>query len=321
MKRRKGRIYATFFTLLSTLCLLLSLTAPASARDLPVKSKSEKPNPTSAKKTAPSPAVASPDTFAPVKQRLIGEGFSSAQVQSVYNSRPELMLKTVAATFRIRESKLNYDQFLEPAAIAKAKAFMESQEKILDQAESRYGVSRCVITAILLVETRFGSYTGKTPILAILSTFALMENEAYRNRVWAMLSPEDKERWDREAFDRKLKDRSQWAYRELFALMRIASSQPVKVATYRGSVMGALGWPQFLPSSLVQYGVDGNQDGRTDLFHPSDAILSTANYLRGYGWCQAKTQAEKEEVIHHYNHSRPYVNAVLGVADRLCENP
>jgi membrane-bound lytic murein transglycosylase B len=81
--------------------------------------------------------------------------------------------------------------------------------------------------------------------------------------------------------------------------------------------MGAIGWPQFLPSSLVRYGVDANQDGEIDLFHPADAIFSVANYLRGYGWTQAKSRAEKEKVIWYYNHSRPYVRTILELARRL----
>jgi len=136
-----------------------------------------------------------------------------------------------------------------------------------------------------------------------------------------MLSPREKARWGREAFDRKLMDRSDWAYREVCALVRLAEDR-VRVESLRGSVMGAVGWPQFLPSSLVRYGADGNRDGRVDLFDPWDACHSVANYLRGYGWCRARTQEEKEKVIYQYNHSRPYVQTILGIADRLrpCES-
>lgn len=83
--------------------------------------------------------------------------------------------------------------------------------------------------------------------------------------------------------------------------------------------MGAIGWPQFLPSSLVRWGTDGDRDGRVDLFQPEDAIFSVANYLRAHGWDEVKTEVEKEEVIYTYNHSRPYVGAILGVAAALNE--
>jgi membrane-bound lytic murein transglycosylase B len=227
------------------------------------------------------------------------------------------MLKTVAQTFRIREGKLNYDQFLEPGAISQARRFLREYEELLSRAERAYGVDRCVIAAILLVETRFGSYTGRTPTLAVLSTFALMDQKAYRDKIWVLLSAADRERWDRDAFDRKLIQRSEWAHRELSALVQLADSPGANFKSVQGSVMGAIGWPQFLPSSLVRYGVDGNNDGRLDLFEPADAIFSVANYLRGHGWCEAGDQSAREDVIYQYNHSRPYVAAILGAASRL----
>jgi membrane-bound lytic murein transglycosylase B len=81
--------------------------------------------------------------------------------------------------------------------------------------------------------------------------------------------------------------------------------------------MGAIGWPQFLPSSLVKYGVDGDGDGRIDLYSAEDAIFSTANYLRAYGWREARLPADREAVIWNYNHSRAYVRAVLEIAEEL----
>lgn len=257
------------------------------------------------------------DLYAPIKKRLVQDGFSPQQAGLLFQSQPAPLFKLVSKTLIMRESKLNYDQFLEASSLMKAQRFLREYQTTLAQAEAKYGVDRNVIVAILLVETQFGSYTGKTPTLAILSTFALMGQEKYRDKVWTLLPPEERKRWGREPFDQKLKQRSEWAYQELCALARLMDKHTVRVDALQGSVMGAVGWPQFLPSSLVKYGVDGNVDGRIDLFQPTDAIFSAANYLRGYGWCEAKTRAEKEDVIHHYNKSRPYVNAVLGVADRL----
>jgi membrane-bound lytic murein transglycosylase B len=217
----------------------------------------------------------------------------------------------------LRESKLNYDQFLAPPAIMKAQRFLREHSSILAEAEKTYGVDRCVIVGILLVETQLGNYTGRTPTLAVFSTFALMDERRNRDKVWSLLTAQDRKRWGREAFDAKLEKRAEWAYQEICALARLASSQSVRVESLHGSVMGAVGWPQFLPTSLVRYGADGNNDGRIDLYESKDAVFSIANYLRGHGWSQARTRAEKEDVIHHYNKSRPYVNAVLGVADRI----
>lgn len=267
----------------------------------------------------PGETAAAEDLYGPIKERMVQDGFSPRLAARLFQPPPAPLFKVVAQTFRLRESKLNYDQFLAPPAIQKARRFMLEHSTALAAAEETYGVDRCVIVGILLVETHFGSYTGKTPTLGIFATFALMSSEKYRDKIWTLLTPEDRKRWGREAFDAKLKQRADWAYGELCALLKLMEMHSARVETYRGSVMGAVGWPQFLPSSLVRYGADGNRDGRIDLYQPDDAIYSVANYLRGYGWCNARTQAEKEDVIHHYNKSRPYVNAVLGVAQKLKE--
>jgi len=263
--------------------------------------------------------AAAQDPFAPLKKRLVTEGFSHKQVAAAYPPHLTPLYKTVSQTMGIRESKLNYDQFLAPDAIARARQFLLRNQGALARAEAQYGADRHVIVAILLVETQLGRYTGRTPTLAMLSTFALMDETKYRDKIWALLPEKDKMKWDREAFDRKLMERSQWAYKEVCALLYWTRTEPQQLQSYKGSVMGAIGWSQFLPSSLVRYGVDGDRDGEIDLFDPEDAIQSIANYLRGYGWCEAKNQTQREQVIYGYNHSRPYIRAVLGVADRLHE--
>jgi membrane-bound lytic murein transglycosylase B len=257
------------------------------------------------------------DAFAPLRQKLIADGFGQTQVSILYPPGFTPLYKNVSQTLHLRESKLNYDQFLQPSAISEAKRFLRRNEDILLRAEEIYGVNRCVIVAILLVETHFGSYTGATPTFAILSTFALMDQQSSRDRVWNLMSPQDRKKWDRAELDRRLTRRANWAYDELFALLRLTDANPKKVAALKGSVMGAIGWPQFLPSSLVRWGTDGNRDGRIDLFELEDAIFSVANYLRVHGWDESKTETEKEDVIYTYNHSRPYVGAILGVAGEL----
>ncbi len=263
------------------------------------------------------PAMPAEDVYAPLKKKLLQDGFSRQQVAAVFQPAPPPMYKLVAQTLKIRESKLNYDQFLSPSEIAKARQFILSHRDSFAKAERLYCVESGVIAAILLVETHFGSYTGKTPTLAVFTTFAVMDQKANRDRIWKLLSPKDRKKWEREAFDKKLLSRSEWAYKELTALLNWEKRQNVRPDSLRGSVMGAVGWPQFLPSSLVGYGVDGDGDGRIDLYTSEDAIISTANYLQAHGWCEARFPSDQETVIWTYNHSKPYVRTVLGIADKL----
>ena len=257
------------------------------------------------------------DSFAAVKQHLKKEGFPSALIAATYRSDPRPLMGTVAGSFHIRESKLNYGQFLHSAALNRARRFLAEYQTTLTRAEKRYGVDRYTIAAILLIESRFGEYTGRTPTLEILSSFALLQQKYYRNVIWRRLSPQDQKRWGRAAFDKKALQRAQWAFQELGALLRWAEKHPHTVQAFRGSSMGAIGWPQFLPSSLLRLGVDGNRDGKIDLFQPTDAIFSIANYLQAHGWNKAQSYEQKAAVIHIYNRSQPYVTTVLGVAAKL----
>jgi membrane-bound lytic murein transglycosylase B len=262
-------------------------------------------------------AFAGEDAFALLKERLIADSFSPQQVTMAYEPDPGARFRTVAQTLRMRESKLNYNQFLSPLQISQAERFLIRNREVLSRAERKFGVDGSVIVGILLVETQLGRCTGQVPVLAVLSTFAIMDQRCNRDRVWALLPAGDRRRWDREAFDRKLKGRAEWAYPEVCALLRWADAQALDPQSFRGSIMGAIGWPQFLPSSLLHFAVDGNSDGWIDPYQSEDAIFSVANYLREHGWSDTADRTSHEQVIYTYNKSRPYVETILEIADRI----
>jgi membrane-bound lytic murein transglycosylase B len=262
-------------------------------------------------------AYAAEDIYGALKGKLVQDGFSGRDVASAFRPPPPTMFGLVAQTMRVREGAANYDHFLAPSEIACARRFIADHRSCFMRAKAAYGVEAEIIAAIFLVETHFGSYTGKTPTLAVFSSFAVMDYKHNRDKVWKLLSPYDRQELGREAFDVKLIDRSAWAYRELCALLELKNTHGIRPETLKGSVMGAIGLPQFLPSSLVKFGADGNGDGRIDLYEPEDAIFSTANYLRGHGWCEAKFPSDREAVIWDYNHSRVYVRTVLEIAESI----
>ena len=163
----------------------------------------------------PGGAHSAEDIYGGLKHKLVQDGFSRQQVANAFQSAPPPMFKLVSRTMKIREGQANYDHFLAPSEIAAARQFIADHRNCFRKAQAAYGVEPEIIAAILLVETHFGSYTGKTPTLAIFSTFAIMDQKANRDKVWKLLSPQDRRKWGREAFDTKLLDRSAWAYREL----------------------------------------------------------------------------------------------------------
>ena len=267
------------------------------------------------------PADARGEFYRGLEQKLVADGYPRGMVADGLRCASPPMFGLVCSTMRIGHGQADYSHFLAPSEIAASRRFIEDHRNCFREEKAEFGVEPEIIAALMLVETHFGSFTGKTPTLAVFSSFAIMDQKGNRDRVWCGISPEDRANWGRRAFDRKLIDRSAWAYRELCALFELQKTRGMRVARLKGSYMGAIGWPQFLPTSLVKYGVDGDGDGRIDLNSAADAILSTGNYLRAYGWCEAKTPAQKEAVIYNYNHSTPYVQTVLDIARRASQSP
>jgi membrane-bound lytic murein transglycosylase B len=147
--------------------------------------------------------------------------------------------------------------FLTGARIAAGVAFYQSERATFDTLAARYGVPAEVIVAIVGVETYYGRNVGKFHELDALATLAFH----YPPR--------------QEFFRAELK--------QLFLLQ--GPSFPYKLNDLTGSYAGAMGIGQFMPSSIAKYAVDGDGDGKLDLWHSHpDALASIANYLVGYGW-------------------------------------
>ncbi len=262
-------------------------------------------------------SAGSSDPFSPLKAELVRKGRAPEAVARLFSSVRRPLYKNVALYMRIRESRLNYERFLKPENVKRARDFARVHGDSLRKAGRRFGVDPRVIVAILLVETQLGRRTGNHPVVPTLATFAIMKDKAHRERIWNLLSPQDRKRWSRGTFDEKLLRRARWAFDELNALASLVERGEWNAPFWRGSFMGAVGWAQFLPSSLLRYGVDGNGDGAVDLFHPDDAFMSIAHYLHAHGWKNGASWKERIRIIRTYNNSTPYARTVLQVAARL----
>jgi membrane-bound lytic murein transglycosylase B len=263
-----------------------------------------------------STAQEKPDYFAVVQQRLVTDGFSPEAVAQLYG-RPEVFLEAdgVSRFFVHSEAKLNYDQFTTPESIQKARAYMREYRVSLDSVEKAYGVDPRVITAILLVESRLGTVSGSRSCLNILSTLSALSDPEMREAFWRII-PDDR-RISRAHYDERVQKRAEWGYRELKALLRYAEREQIDPAGITGSYAGAVGFAQFMPTSIMAYAQDGDMDGGIDLRNHADAIASIANYLKRHGWQPAISREKAEKVVHTYNPSSYYVNAILKIADLL----
>jgi membrane-bound lytic murein transglycosylase B len=192
---------------------------------------------------------------------------------------------------------------------------MLAQVESLDAAERRYGVPGEVITAILLVETQLGTLVGRQNVFNILATMAALEDRAVREAFWEALPPDG--RLTREAFESKADSKSRWGYGELKALLKLAARDNFDPLQVMGSYAGAMGICQFMPSNALTLGVDGNGNGRVDLFDHPDAIASVGNYLKHHGWRKGLSRKGQYAVILKYNYSKPYADIILKIAKIL----
>jgi membrane-bound lytic murein transglycosylase B len=254
-------------------------------------------------------------------ERLHIDGIDEQYLQDLF-SRPELKLmpKAIVKSLMIKEANLDYAQFLEKHSVDRTISYLKTHRKSLDKMEGHFGVSAPVVVAILSVETSCGRYTGKFQTLNILVTQALsLEPEIYR-RIYDRIPVKEKSTLTPQRVRKRLEQKSVRAYAELKALLIYSKDQGMDPFLVKGSIEGAIGLPQFLPSNIKRYGFDGNDDGRVDLFQHEDAITSVASFLQAHKWREAYTYGQKKKSIRTYNQSDYYADTVLKLAELLANH-
>ena len=267
---------------------------------------------------AESRAALEPDNeaFSSVKKRLISDGFDPTKIKRLY-SRPQVFFEVDGVTilFTYKEARVNYSQFTNNWSIRKAKQYMQKNKEDLTRTEKAFGVDRKIITAIMLVETGLGAWVGTRSTLNTLSTLAALMDPVVRERFWDLIP--DSKKISRKKFEKKAAARSKWAYKELKAFLKYANREGFDPASIPGSFAGAVGVAQFMPTSILAYGKDGNDDGTVDMLNHADSMASIANFLKSHGWRPGQSRKKSEKIIFHYNHSTYYVNTILKISQRL----
>jgi membrane-bound lytic murein transglycosylase B len=178
----------------------------------------------------------------------------------------------------------SYDYYLTTENIAEGRNFLERHQDLLDRAENRFGPSPEVLTAMLHFESDFGSNPGNYQVLgALISTLYYL-------------------------------DTSGWSYdvaAEIAALPSVTESMEVSIYNLHGSFAGAFGIPQFMPSNF-SYAVDGNNNGRINLFNLADAVMSMSHYLSEHGWHKSRKKA-----LTNYYGRQIYADYALKYAKQL----
>ena len=146
------------------------------------------------------------------------------------------------------------------AKVTRGKEMVAAHGDLLNSIGDKYGVQPRFIVAIWGVESFYGKYTGKKPIVRSLATLA---------------------------FDRR---RSKFFRRQLLASLEMANKGFIEAETMKGSWAGAMGQGQFIPTSYLAYAVDEDGDGRRDIWNSlPDVFGSIANYLAHHGWNSQET--------------------------------
>jgi membrane-bound lytic murein transglycosylase B len=129
------------------------------------------------------------------------------------------------------------------------------QRALLRRVQATYGVSPSILLAIWGLESHYGQFTGTYPVFQSLATLAFEPR------------------------------RAEFFRGELFNALAIVSGGYIDAKTMTGSWAGAMGQPQFMPSSYLKHAVDFDNDGLRDIWHsPADTLASIASYLRDAGW-------------------------------------
>lgn len=256
--------------------------------------------------------------FKPLISKLADTGLDKAWLETQFN-RPCVSLDTQGMVLRltVRESKINYAQFLDPGPINDTKVFLKKHAAAFNRAHTVQQVPAELIAAILLLETRLGTYLGQFQTLRILASHALGGTPTVAAITWQNLPPAERKIRTKESVANALGKYSSWFFGELKAFLEYLKQTGKDPCQVVGSYTGAIGLCQFQPSNLKPYGQDGNADGKVDLFQIEDAIMSVGAYLKQHGWRDGLSEAQKITVLKTYNNSTPYAQTLLEIARRV----
>ncbi len=272
-------------------------------------------------KPGPVDSLEGPATRAAIQAFQKGQGISvTGRATALVLEEIELKLHPGKTRRKSKtSSRPVYKEILKPKSLAESRQFLQENRSILGQIASQYGVPEEISVGILAIETKHGTYLGKKRAFTTLASLSLAQDfEIVKPFFQEILLTRSREAWLR-SNARKVGD---WGFHELKALFEYARHANLELVAIPGSVYGAIGISQFMPSNALRFGVDGNQNGIIELFEVEDALHSMANYLKKHGWRKGlNSRSRQARVLYRYNHSRTYVNTVLKVAEEISTSP
>lgn len=201
---------------------------------------------------------------------------SAGTLQTVL-PRLQVLPRVLDLQRRQPESRLTFSQYrhrVVPAdRVVQARHRLERHGDLLDEVGRRFGVQPRFIVALWGIESDFGRNTGDVPVLSSLATLAYAGS------------------------------RRDYFRRELLEALTVIDAGEVAVDAMLGSWAGAMGQCQFMPSSFRRLAVDGNGDGRRDIWStPADVFASIARFLSAHGWRDDQTWGREVRLPPGFDH-------------------
>ena len=192
------------------------------------------------------------------KKYAVNQGISKKTVDEAFqNTR---LLKRIIKYDRnqpefIEKTNVYVGKRVNKQKVIYAKKLIRNNNNLLNKVEKKFSVPKNYLVALWGIETVFGKHKGKVDIISALATLS---------------------------FDKR---RSEYFSRELITLLKLIDNEIVSLDDLKGSWAGAHGNFQFMPSSIKNYAIDYNKDGKIDLYESlEDSFASAANYLKTIGW-------------------------------------
>ena len=197
-----------------------------------------------------------------LRQEALAKGISPATVEAALGE--VAVLPVVVERDRAQaEQVLPVDTYLkrrvDVRTVRTARRMLRQHRPLIRKVAAKYGVPPATLISVWGLESTFGRFSGVRPTVPALATLA------YDNR------------------------RSEMFRSELFDALRILDRGDIELARMKGSWAGAMGQPQFMPSSYLKFAVDFDGDGRRDIWSSrGDTFASIANYLEEHGWTKGQ---------------------------------
>ncbi len=196
--------------------------------------------------------------LAQTRQDAAAQGISQSTINAtLYNIQPSM--RAIELDKKQPEKKRTFAQYqdmiVNDLRIKKGRQMLRDHAGALQEVENKFGVPKEFIVALWGIETNYGSNTGGFMVVPALATMA----------------------WEGR--------RAEFFKKELMNALKIIDAGHISAANMKGSWAGAMGQNQFMPSSFNAYAIDGDGDGKRDIWSTKrDVFASTANYLKKNGW-------------------------------------